>query len=63
MAFRIELFYDNKWSDDPDLMNHSHHSQQEENSFDSDLDALAVIDDLVGVGFIRERLRIVAIDD
>jgi hypothetical protein len=60
MAFRIEMFYAGKWGDDPDLVNHS---QQEENFFEDDLDALAVIDDLVGVGFIRERLRIVAIDD
>ena len=59
MAYRIEMFYDNKWSEDPDLVNHS---DQEENFFLFYSDALDVIDDLVGVGFIRERLRIVEND-
>jgi hypothetical protein len=59
MAFRIEMFYGNEWSEDSDLVNHS---DQEENFFLFYSDALDVIDDLVGVGFIRERLRVAEID-
>lgn len=57
MAFRIESLSNGKWSDDASLLGHG--CTEQDNHFAGYLEARAVIDDLVAVGFDRANLRIV----
>ena len=60
MAFRIETLSNDEWTDDASLLGHG--CTEQDNDFADDLEALAVIDELVAVGFHRDGLRVVEID-
>jgi hypothetical protein len=54
--FRIQILNDDKWTDDANLLGHD--CQQVDNKFETDLDAISAIDNLVDIGFCRSNLRI-----
>lgn len=61
MAFyRIEILSNGEWTDDASLLGHG--LSQSDNEFNSDLDAINAIDELVELGFRRDDLRFVEID-
>jgi hypothetical protein len=59
MAFRIEIFDNGEWTDDASLLGHG--CQSEANLWFLEKSAQSAIDDLVEVGFDRDRLRVVEI--
>ena len=59
MAFRIETLSNGEWTDDASLLGHG--CTQEDNEWPDEAQALAAIDALVAVGFLRENLRHVEI--
>jgi hypothetical protein len=58
--FRIEILNNGEWTDDASLLGHGWN--QADNEFNSDLEAIDAIDELVAVGFRHEDLRFVEID-
>ena len=60
MAFRIEMFYDGEWVDEPDVCSYNYDDGT--NRFPEKRKAEKVLDEMSKVGFIRDRLRVAEID-